>query len=107
MRPDEPASRLNAADPGHGQVHQYDVDRVLLGYLQRRLPVAHRSHDVEPAVGQRGGKTLAEHGMVVRDDDAQRGLTHGRCTGSQAETRVPPPGVECTSAAPPTSKARA
>ena len=68
------AAHLVAVGPGaERDVEQDDVEVVGAGAVDRRAPVGDRHHPV-PLARERAGQHLAQVGLVVDDEDAERGV---------------------------------
>ena len=95
----------DAVELGHRHVHEHHVGLELGGEADGLLAVVGLAHDVEPLLGQRSAEALAEHPVVVGQQQPDRHLaTSQACdrrvvhrASSVQRTRVPRPGSESTS----------
>ena len=85
-----PPGRLDAVHPGHPQVHQDHVGRVLRGGSHRRRPVPGLGDDVDAGELQDETQPLAHQGLVVGDEHSRhRAAPVG--VGRQADADVEAP----------------
>ena len=84
----QPPRRLDAGHPGHREVHQRDVGLELeRGLHSRRAVPGHADHLDVLDRGEEVAHPLAEHGVVVDDEDADHARARGGGRAAAARRR--------------------
>src|SRR2546422_395946 len=93
--------RLEAVEARHRDVHDDHVGTVAAHEVERFAPVRRLRNHLDPAdLAQHGADPLANQGVVLGEQHAQRGR-HGSVRGNRAHTVVPVPGWESIRKSPP------
>ena len=104
----ELAGGLDAVEHRHGDVHEHDVGPQLGRQAQGLLAVGRLADDLEPLLLHRAAQPLAEHAVVVGEQQATAMAQVFRSCGASSRQRtvVPRSGTESMSMRAPTASAR-